>query len=267
MEARISTAPVLAAVDLAVGHRKGRKTVTVRAGVNVSFPAGQLVGLVGPNGSGKSTLLKTLAGLLSPLAGTVQLGEQRLEDFLAPELARRISVVLTDGTASPHLRVGELVALGRHPYTDWTGRAAPADREAINQALSLTQLTELVGHPFGTLSDGQRQRVLIARAVAQDTPLILMDEPTTHLDLHHTATVFTLLQRLTREYDKTVVFATHELEFSLQRCDQLLVLEAEGYSMGTPQELITAGVFQRLFPSDEIVFDAATRRFRLPPLP
>ena len=235
----------LVARALAVGYG----TTTVRAGLDFALPAGQLIGLVGGNGAGKSTLLRTLAGLQPALGGTVELAGRPLTDYPPPERARRLSVVLTGAPAAAVLTVRELVALGRHPYTDWAGRLGAADRRAVDRALAQTETTDLANYPLRTLSDGQRQRVLVARALAQDTPLLLLDEPTTHLDVRHTAYVLRLLKRLATEGGKTVLYSTHELDFSLQLCDQLLVLAAERTHLAPPDALVADGTLAGLFGS------------------
>lgn len=218
---------------------------------------------MGINGIGKSTLLRTLGHVQPPLSGTIMLNRIPLEQHSSLELASEISVVLTEAIASKNLTVLELVSLGRQPYTNWIGTLRKEDTEKITSALEMVDLKELQHKKCYELSDGQLQKVMIARALAQDTSIILMDEPTSYLDLYHKVQILKLLQRIAHETEKTILFTTHEIEFAIQLCDKMLVLEKDRSSFGQPCELIQSKSFETLFPSDTITFDAGSGSFKV----
>lgn len=249
----------LTVADLAIGY--GRRIV-VRS-VDFSLGPGQLCGIVGVNGIGKSTLLRTLAGFQPKLSGRIILGDKALEGHSAAGLSRKLSVVLTEPPASGNLRVGELIALGRQPYTNWLGQLSPRDREAVGHSLEALKLQDLTDRKCHELSDGQLQRVLIARAMAQDTPLILLDEPTTHLDLYHKVQILKMLRLMAHDRDKTILFTTHEIELAIQLCDRILILDGGDNAYGPPCTLIEKGHFGRLFPADMVRFDPETGSFKV----
>ena len=219
--------------------------------------------MVGANGIGKSTLLRTLSKVQSPLHGTIEISEKPLSSYKRVELASQLSVVLTEQIASKNLTVHELVALGRLPYTNWVGKMAPEDTEKVNRALEVTHVSDLKDKRCFELSDGQLQKVLIARAIAQDTPLIILDEPTTHLDVYHRAYILKLLKRLAFETKKTILFSTHEIDFAIQLCDKMIVMNHTGFEFGRPKELIQCRAFGSLFPEDLILFDDKTGRYKI----
>jgi iron complex transport system ATP-binding protein len=224
---------------------------------------GSLTAVIGVNGIGKSTLLRTLAGMQPALDGITELLGIPAARLGPNEKARLLSVVLTEPPASRNLKVRELVALGRHPYTNWLGALTDADRESVRVALQQMELTELADRACHTLSDGQLQRVLIARALAQETPLILLDEPTTHLDLYHKVRILKGLREIALTRGKTVVFTTHEIDLAIQLCTHLLVLHEKEYAFGPPGELIASGAFESLFPTDTVQFDPELGAFKV----
>ncbi|WGK64178.1 ABC transporter ATP-binding protein [Croceiramulus getboli] len=246
-----------------VGYSTKRIRTAVTAPLSLQIPSGSLTCVLGINGAGKSTLLRSVAQLQAPLSGQVAFEDQSLDQLEAPELARTLSVVLTDHSYSKNLTVGELVALGRQPYTDWLGNLSDQDKTIIKSALEKTDTLSLSDRYCSALSDGQMQRVLIARALAQDTPLLLLDEPTTHLDLHHKASVLQLLTTISATMGKTVIFSTHDISLVLPICSHALVLDNDSCALGTPEQLIEQGVFNRLFPKDAVTFDPDTWAFQL----
>lgn len=253
---------VLATMDLSIGYQtKATKNVLAKQ-INMELHKGSLAAIVGPNGVGKSTLIKTLSQTLKPIAGEVLLENQSILKLSQTELAKQLSVVLTKPAASGNLSVIELVALGRHPYTDWIGRLTSNDHQSINNALEVTQTTHLKNNKCYTLSDGQMQRVFIARTLAQDTPLIILDEPTTHLDLNHKSQILKLLKTLA-ENGKTVIYSTHDIALALEICNQLLVIHKQRVINGTPDQIIESGVLEELFPKDRVTFDSKNKRFTL----
>ena len=197
------------------------------------------------------------------LFGEILIKGKSLDAFKPLELASEISVVLTEPIASKNMTVLELVALGRSPYTNWLGTLAKTDKSEIESALHQMELDSLINKKCHELSDGQLQRVMIARSLAQDTSIILLDEPTTHLDLYHKVKILKLLKFVAQETNKTIVFTTHEIEMAIQICDKMLILDDSDNPFGQPCELIEQKTFEKLFPSDTVSFDAPTGSFRI----
>jgi len=251
----------LEARNLTIGYKAKNGDAIIADAINFSLREGTLIGMVGANGIGKSTLLRTLAGMQPALSGEILLYGKKLKSYSAFQLARFISVVLTEPPASKNLSVRELISLGRQPHTNWMGSLSSEDNKAIDYALEVTETTSLSHRKCYELSDGQMQRVAIARALAQDTPIIILDEPTTHLDIYHRAYVLKLLKKLATEANKTILFSTHEIDLAIQLTDYLIVMTQEETSFDTPCNLIESGKFNTLFPSKTIAFDSKTGRF------
>lgn len=224
---------------------------------------GELAAIVGVNGIGKSTLLRTLGRVQPKLGGEIYLDDKNLTAYHPLELASKISVVLTEPIASKNLTVLELISLGRQPYTNWIGTLTNLDKEKINEAIKLVQIEDLQDKKCYELSDGQIQKVMIARALAQDTSIMLLDEPTSHLDLYHKVHILKLLRQIAHETQKTILFTTHEIEIAIQLCDKMLIMEKGHSSFGEPCELIRNRNFENLFPSDTITFDNETGSFKV----
>ena len=250
---------ILSVKELSIGY----DTKAVANNINFKLEQGGLCAIVGVNGIGKSTLLRTIAGLQRPLSGAVTIRDTELSQFRSAQLAKEIAVVLTDPIATKNLTVIELVALGRQPYTNWLGQLSAKDQEAVEACLQTFELLPLKNQKCFELSDGQLQRVLIAKAMAQDTPLIILDEPTTHLDLAHKVAIFKALQQLAHAHGKTIVFTTHEINLAIQLCDFTLLLNGQDNPFGSPCELIEKGCFSKLFPEDVVTFDAKSGVFRV----
>jgi len=249
--------------DLSIGYKTKKHTTIVSQGINFAVQQGELVAIIGVNGIGKSTLLRTLGKVQQALGGEIVLDGKKLEEYKEQQLASKVSVVLTEKIASNNLTVQELIALGRQPYTNWIGSLTKTDKEKISEAIKLVQLTELQHKKCYELSDGQLQKVMLARALAQDTSIILMDEPTSHLDLYHKATILKLLRKIAHQTKKTILFTTHEIEVALQLCDKILILEKEQSSFGSPAKLIKNNKFDALFPEDTIAFDKVSGSFKI----
>ena len=219
----ISDSPLTTA-NLEIGYRDHGKETLLAGGISFQLSPGSLNAVVGINGVGKSTLLRTLAGMQPALKGSVLIQGTPMEKLPPLRKAQLLSVVLTEPLASKNLQVSELVSLGRHPYTNWLGQLSVADLQQVREALSKMELEEISEQPCHTLSDGQLQRALIARALAQDTPLMLLDEPTTHLDLYHKVKILKLLREVAHSTRKSILFSTHEIGLAIQLCDHILVL-------------------------------------------
>jgi len=247
----------------AKGLSIGYADLVVASEINFNGLSGELIGIIGVNGIGKSTLLRTLGKMQPALAGSILISGKSLDTLDTRFLASEISIVLTEPIASKNLTVQELIALGRQPYTNWLGTLSRNDKSKIKEAIQMLQLEELRYKKCFQLSDGQLQRVLIARALAQDTSIILLDEPTSHLDLYHKVKILKLLKSITVETNKTVLFTSHEIEMAIQLSNKLLVINETESSFGKPNELIVKGVFDALFPSDTVSFDANTGTFRV----
>ena len=255
--------PALSARRLTLGYPRAKPPVQLCKPLDFQLKAGSLTAVIGVNGIGKSTLLRTLAGMQPALDGSTELLGTPATRLAPNEKARVLSVVLTDAPASRNLKVRELVALGRHPYTNWLGSLSEADRESVRGALEEMELLDLADRACYTLSDGQLQRVLIARALAQETPVILLDEPTTHLDLYHKVRILKGLREIALSRGKTVVFTTHEIDLAIQLCTHLLLLQEKEFAFGQPCELIASGAFESLFPTDTVQFDPELGAFKV----
>ncbi|WP_264522086.1 ABC transporter ATP-binding protein [Flavobacterium sp. N1994] len=252
---------IISTSNLSIGyHTKGQHTI-IAENLNLTLSSGQLIALVGANGIGKSTLLRTLTGIQKPIAGSVNLNDKNITSFGSLALAQNLSLVLTDKLPPSNLTVFELIALGRQPYTNWLGKLSAADLDKIHQAIALTHIEHLVNKIHHEISDGQLQIVLIARALAQDTPLIVLDEPTTHLDLHHKVAVFKLLKKLSQETNKCILFSTHDIDLAIQLSDEMIVMTEKHVVQDQPCNLITKGVFSTLFKDDAISFDGEKGKF------
>lgn len=239
-------------------------TQPLLAGLQAELPARELVCLMGANGSGKTTLMRTLLGLHPPLRGHVHLQGQDVCTLSRPHMARTVSMVFPGRVIAGHLRVEELVALGRVPYTAWHGRGTRTDRRMATRALGQVDADNLQGRHVAELSDGERQRVLIARALAQDTPLLLLDEPTAFLDIANRIQIMRLLQHLVRHEGKTILMSTHDLDLVLHHADLVWLIESATRTMtiGAPEELMLSGALARTLAGDAGRFDPVTGTLR-----
>ena len=248
------TGPLLAARDLSVGYA-GRHRRVVLSRLSLTIEPGQLVVMLGPNGAGKSTLLRTLTGMLPPLAGEVEIAGRSLKALSAKQLARRIGVVLPERVMPGMLSAYDLVALGRYPHTGWSGGHRSRDDEIIRRAMSSVGISHLSRRDVTELSDGERQKVMIARALAQEPKLLILDEPTAFLDLPGRVDVMSLLGRLPHRADSAaaVLLSTHDLDLALRTADQVWLLDRRGgMQTGKPRDLLQDGAFEIAFESDEL---------------
>ena len=263
--------PILETKRLSVGYRGAKDSFNaVLQNLDLVLQPGEFACLLGPNGAGKSTLLRTLSRTQPALGGSVLLDGAGLDTYSARELARRLSVVLTDPITPGLLTASELVALGRHPHTDWSGRLTDADSAIVAWALEATGSAALAERQVTALSDGERQRVMIARALAQQPRLMLLDEPTAFLDVQRRVEITGLLRRLARETGLAVLLSTHDLELALRTADTVwLVTDDHALRAGAPEDLALAGAFDTVFRSPDVRFDPELGAFRLrqPPGP
>lgn len=252
---------ILQAKDISIGYSNKKETTVVASQVNLALEKGKLTALIGANGIGKSTLLRTIIGIQAPLSGQVFLENKDIHSVDNLTLAQHLSVVLTDKLPPSNLTVFELIALGRQPYTNWIGKLTATDIAKVNEALELTQISHLANEKHDEISDGQLQIVFIARALAQNTPLIILDEPTTHLDLLHKVTLLKLLKKLTQETGKSILFSTHDIDMAIQLSDEMIIMTPESVVQDQPCNLIMKGNFNTLFQDEHILFDAEKGKF------
>lgn len=251
-------------VDLETGYRSKHKTTIITHGVSASLYSGELTCLLGPNGAGKSTLLKTLTAFLPPIGGDIFIENKPLSDYSDAELSKVIGVVLTEKLSLNNMSVRELVGLGRSPYTGFWGHMGENDKRIVSESISLVGIESLADRMVQTLSDGERQKVMIAKALAQQTPVIFLDEPTAFLDYPSKVEIMQLLQRLAREQGKTVFLSTHDLELALQIADKVWLLDKKhGVTIGTPEDLALDGEMNKYFHREGVTFDRDSGLFKI----
>ena len=254
---------VLKTTNLAVGYSSKKSQTVIASDLNIELQKGIFICLLGKNGIGKSTLLRTLSKVQPELNGAVFINNKNLELYNSNELSKTMSLVLTERLPESDLTVFELIALGRQPYTNWVGSLTENDLEKINEAIRLTNIEHLINKKYYELSDGQLQRVLISRALAQDTDIIILDEPTAHLDVLHKMETFQLLKKLSEGLGKTIIISSHEIHLALQSANELWLMTDTSFITGNPQELIENGNIESLFSSEFIQFNRAKQQFVL----
>lgn len=255
--ARIIQHKKISIENLWLGYEQG---VPLLESASAEVNEGEMIALVGRNGTGKSTLLRTLARLQAPMQGRVMLNGTPVEALSNRELARLLSFAGPGTGTMEDLTVFELVSLGRHPYTNWWGALRDADREKINESLSFTGMLDFRDARVNRLSDGERQRVLIAMALAQDTDLLILDEPTAFLDIPNRIDVVEVLHRL-RSQNRTVIFSTHDFDNVFSYADQVWIIDERRLITGSPEELGLEGAFDALFSDAGVRFDRHGLRF------
>ena len=249
--------------NLDIGYSGKHSVKVVAEGICDSICSGCLTCLLGENGAGKSTLLRTLAGFQPALKGNVEILGKPLHQYKEKELATVVGVVLTERTNVQNMTVSELAGLGRTPYTGFWGFLSKDDEKKVDEALDLVGISDLAGRQVQTLSDGERQKVMIAKALAQETPIILLDEPTAFLDYPSKVDMLRLLRRLAVEMDKTVFISTHDLELALQMADRLWLMEkGGGVTAGSPEVLAQDGTLERFFAGKGISFQSIAGHYR-----
>ena len=259
----LKTEHIIHTNNLSIGYTSKKEVKIIASNLNINLKAGNLVCLLGKNGVGKSTLLRTLTQVQPSLKGEIYFDNKKLEQLTNFELAKMVSLVLTERLPDSSLTVFELVALGRQPYTNWLGYLTTEDLNIIQAAFEKTNTKHLMESKCYELSDGQLQKVLIARALAQNTPIIVLDEPTAHLDLHHTINTFSLLKDLASEFKKTIIVSTHEVNLALQIADELWLMTPSNFVTGKTATLIENNALSKLFDSNLISFDKTLKQFTI----
>jgi len=242
--------------DVTIGYPGIKGIRNVQSNLSLSADSGELIALIGKNGCGKSTLIRSIACLQPIYCGTIYLEGKNLIGLKPVKRAQLLSVVLTGQHSVASFNVRELISNGRDPYTGWLGSLSERDNEIVSKSMEQTYLEGFSDRNIHELSDGERQRVFIARALAQDTPLILLDEPTSHLDLPNRINILLLLQKLARDTGKTILISTHELETAMQVADKLWLMEkGKGVTVGVPEDLVLNGSFEEIFHHQSYEFD------------
>ena len=250
--------PTVVLQDLSIGYlTKGHEKV-VASHLNAAINRGELTCLLGQNGIGKSTLLRTLSAFQPKLSGSVLMHGREIADYTDKELSREIGIVLTEKPDVQNMSVTELVGMGRSPYTGFWGTQTDEDRRIIDEAIGLVGIRQLAVRMVNTLSDGERQKVMIAKALAQQTPVIYLDEPTAFLDFPSKVEMMQLLHRLAVDGQNTIFLSTHDVELALQLADCLWLMEPDMLSVGTPRELAASGALSRFIERNGISFDKDT---------
>lgn len=248
-------------INASIGYFQKKEPRTILEGINLTIPKGSFVALIGENGSGKSTLLRSLAKQQPWISGEVLFSEQKQQDFIPLEWAKKLAWVHTERSLPKGLSTAELIALGRQPYTNWLDTLTNADRSIVENVLEATDLKSLADKKCHELSDGQLQRAFIARAMAQDTDFILLDEPCTHLDVLHKVNILSLLKQLSTEQEKTIIFSTHEIELALQVCNHFICIHDKKVQLLSKQEIIESDILNAMFKHPSLYFDSREQRF------
>lgn len=227
--------------------------------LSATVKRGELTALVGRNGTGKSTLLRAITGLGERKGGDILLGDKSIDSLSTAELATMVAFVTTDKVRIANLRCRDVVALGRAPYTNWIGRMQEQDEEIVMRSMELVGMSDYADKTMDRMSDGECQRIMIARALAQQTPIILLDEPTAFLDMPNRYELCTLLQRLAHEEQKCILFSTHELDIALALCDSIALISPPQLHLLPTEEMVKSGYIEKLFTSGIVNFDPSTR--------
>lgn len=249
--------------NLSIGYGRGKEQRVVMQGIDVALQTARLTCLIGSNGAGKSTLLRTISAFQPKLSGSILIQGKELDSYSREELSRLIGVVLTERPDVQNLSVREMVAMGRSPYTGFFGRLTDADRAIVAESIRLVGIEHLAERLVGTLSDGERQKMMIAKALAQQTAVIYLDEPTAFLDYGSKVDTLQLLRRLCHDESKTILLSTHDLELALQIADQLWVMTQQGLIAGTPRELADNGVLSNFINKPGLHFSPETMSIRI----
>ncbi len=255
---------ILALEKLSIGYTQRKQQTIVAQDMTVDLHGGELVCLLGPNGAGKSTLMRTISGTQKPLAGRVLLEGKIIHDLPARQLAKKLSLVLTERVQGGLLSAYEIVALGRYPHTDWTGKLTEKDHEIIQWSIEMAGANELAGRMLAELSDGERQKIMVARALAQEPEIMILDEVTAFLDLPRRVEVMQLLRKLAHKTRKAILLSTHDMDLALRSADRLWLLPKGGdLQVGAQEDLVLNGAFEAAFASEGVAFNRSSGAFQM----
>ncbi|TRX62750.1 ABC transporter ATP-binding protein [Fulvivirga sp. M361] len=255
--------PLVRTHDLAIGYRRKKQHKIVARHIDIALHPGELVCLLGPNGSGKSTLMRTLAGIQPSLSGEVHLKNHPIKAYNQKRLSKELSLVLTERQQTGNLSVYSILTLGRYPYLNWLGQLQEKDKNIIKWAIRETGIAPFINSHIDKLSDGEKQKVMIARALIQETPVIILDEPTAHLDLPNRIGIIRLLKKMARDTGKAILLSTHELDLALQAADAIwLIMPDQSLTTGVPEDLVLNGTFASAFRKEGLQFDDQTGSFK-----
>lgn len=255
---------ILQTSNLSVGYPDRKSRIILLKELNLKAGASDFIALVGVNGSGKSTLIRTLCGIQAPLGGDIFLNSQPLKEYSIQELARKIAFVNTGWIQVNNLRLSDLVRLGRYPYSNFMGRLSQNDKEVCEKAIRLMGLKHLEHRLFDELSDGEKQRAMIARAIAQETDIILLDEPIAFLDMSHKFEIVRILSDLSTQFGKTILFSVHDLNIAIREADKIWMLNGQQILEGTPEDLMLSGTMQASMSGGLLEVDPQSGEFYLP---
>lgn len=256
-------AQVITIKDLTIGYRSKHQVRTVASSINATLQEGEITSVIGCNGVGKSTLLRTLIGFQPSLTGEVIVKGEPLSSYTSQELAKIIGIVLTTKLDANSLSVEEIVGIGRSPYTGFFGTLASTDEKIVSEAIHQVGIEHLAHRNISELSDGERQKVMIAKALAQQTSIIILDEPTSFLDFPSKIEVFRMLRKLAHEQQKSILLSTHDLELAIQLSDRLWIMESNHLAIGTPKELAASGCLSHFIDRDGIRFNKDSMRIEI----
>lgn len=254
---------ILSSKHLNVGYSRNKNVSTIQSDLNLELFRGELVCLMGPNGSGKSTLIRTLGGLQKELSGDILIESKSIKKISKIEKAQKIALVLTDRVQISNARVFDIVALGQFPYSHWLKGLPKESREKVNDAIKMVHMEDFSNRFFDELSDGEKQKVMIAKALTQNTPIIILDEPTAHLDLPNKVEIMLLLHQLAHTTNKAILLSSHELDLALQAADKIWLMDKEGVTTGVPEDLVLNGTFDKVFKSSAYFFNPSNGNFSM----
>ncbi len=255
---------ILQIKNLAIGYKQQKETKVVAQDMTMDLHGGELVCLLGPNGAGKSTLMRTISGAQKPLSGQVLLEDQIIHNLSAKQLAKKLSLVLTERVQAGMLTAYEVVALGRYPHIDWSGKLSAEDHEVVRWSIEMAGANDLAGRRLSELSDGERQKIMVARALAQEPEVMILDEVTAFLDLPRRVEIMQLLRKLAHTTQKAILLSTHDMDLALRSSDRLWLLPKGGsLQIGAPEDLVLNGAFEQAFASEGVAFDRQTGAFQI----
>jgi len=250
------SAKILSVESLKIGYVSGKKENLLLPPLTAGARSGELIAVIGRNGIGKSTLLRTLTGLQKPLGGDIYYYDKNIVQYPRIELAQKVGYISTEIVKVTNMRVYDLVALGRFPHTNWIGRIEKNDDDLIMNALEKTTMLQFRNKFVSELSDGERQKVMIARILAQDTGIMIMDEPTAFLDVSSKYEILHLMHQLSRTNNKTIIFSTHDLQMAINQSDKVWLILDNILMEGAPEDLMLDGAFDNLFDSSSVIFNS-----------